>query len=65
MAKKNVNNDEIREKKFNLNISLYAYQSVLRDIPTVSKENAINIWISSHNQCVKEINELIKLIRTV
>ena len=60
-----VNNDEIREKKFNLNISLYAYQSVLRDIPTVSKENAINIWISSHNQCVKEINELIKLIRTV
>ena len=57
-----VSNDEIREKKFNLNISLYAYQSVLQDALTVSKEDAINVWISSHSQCINEMNELIKLI---
>lgn len=57
-----VSNDEIREKKFNLNISLYAYQSVLHDALTVSKEDAINVWISSHSQCINEMNELIKLI---
>ena len=57
-----VSNDEIREKKFNLNISLYAYQSVLQDALTVSKEDAINVWISSHSQCINKMNELIKLI---
>lgn len=60
-----VSNDEIREKKFNLNISLYAYQSVLQNVLAVSKEDAINVWISSHSQCINEINELIKLIGTV
>lgn len=60
-----VSNDEIRDKKFNLNISLYAYQSVFKGVLSVSREDAMNIWISSHNQCVNEINELIKLIRTV
>ena len=58
-----VSNDEIREKKFNLNISLYAYQSVLQDALTVSKEDAINVWISSHSQCINEMDELIKLIK--
>ena len=57
-----VSNDEIREKKFNLNISLYAYQSVLQDALTVSKEDAINVWLSSHSQCINEMDELIKLI---
>ena len=58
-----VSNDEIREKKFNLNISLYAYQSVLQDALTVSNEDAINVWISSHSQCINEMDELIKLIK--
>ena len=58
-----VSNDEIREKKFNLNISLYAYQSVLQDALTVSKEDAINVWLSSHSQCINEMDELIKLIK--
>lgn len=57
-----VSNDEIREKKYNLNISLYAYQSVLQDAFTVSKEDAIDVWISSHSQCINEMDELIKLI---
>lgn len=57
-----VSNDEIREKKFNLNISLYAYQSVLQDVFAVSKEDAIDVWISSHGQCINEMDELIKLI---
>lgn len=57
-----VSNDEIREKKFNLNISLYAYQSVFHDVLAVSKEDAMDVWLSSHNQCINEVNELIKLI---
>ncbi len=60
-----VSNDEIREKGFNLNISLYAYKSVLQDVPVVSKENAMNVWASSHSQCIDAIHELIKLIGTV
>lgn len=57
-----VSNEVITQKKFNLNISFYAYISTVESIHSMSKEDALNLWHLSHERCDDELNKLLELI---
>ena len=54
--------DEVAEKGFNLNISLYAYQGVLEANVAITKNDAIDNWISNATNAKDAYQELITLI---
>ena len=54
--------DEVTEKGFNLNISLYAYQGVLEANVAITKNDAINNWIYNATNAKDAYQELITLI---
>ena len=54
--------DEVTEKGFNLNISLYAYQGVLEANVAITKNDAIDNWIYNATNAKDAYQELITLI---
>lgn len=54
--------DDVAEKGFNLNISLYAYQGVFEANVTITENDAIGNWISNAIRAKDAYQELITLI---
>ena len=54
--------DDVAEKGFNLNISLYAYQGILEANVAITENDAIGNWISSAIRAKDAYQELITLI---
>ena len=57
-----VSNEELAEKGYNLNISLYAYESRFSINESLSFSDAINEWRDVHGQAIEYLTDLTKMI---